>query len=69
MDKFLHLRDEGKEPNKETISKNTFVDKQRIERLKRSFLPFWMRWMEEQKQNHDETSSEKRPSRANIEPK
>jgi len=69
MDNFLHLTDEGNQPNKKTGSADTFVDKGRIQRLKRNFLPFWMRELEEQKQNYNETSSTKRPSRANIEPK
>lgn len=69
MDNFLHLSDEGKDQNKKTNSADTFVDKERIQRLKRIFLPFWMRGLEEQKQNYNETSSTKRPSKANIEPK
>lgn len=69
MDNFLGLTDEGRDRNKKTNSANIFVDKERIERLKRNFLPFWMRELEEQKQNDSETSSTKRPSRANIEPK
>jgi hypothetical protein len=69
MDNFLRLTNEGKQPNKKTNSADTFVDKERIQRLKRIFLPFWMRGLEEQKQNYNETSSTKRPSKANIEPK
>ena len=69
MDNFLHLTDERKEQNKEANPANTFADKGRIQRLKRNFLPFWMRELEEQKQNYNETSSTKRPSKANIEPK
>ena len=69
MDNFLRLTDERKQPNKKIGSADTFVDKERIQRLKRIFLPFWMRGLEEQKQNYNETSSTKRPSKANIEPK
>jgi len=69
MDNFLHLTGERKEQNKETNSANTFADKGRIQRLKRNFLPFWMRGLEEQKPNYNEISSTKKPSRANIEPK
>lgn len=69
MDKFLHLSDEEKGQNKKTITANTHVDQERIQRLKRNFLPFWMRELGEQKQNSNETSSKTRPSNANIEPK
>ena len=69
MDNFLHLTDERKEPNKKTNSANIYFDKGRIQRLKRNFLPSWMRWMEEQKQNNNETSSKKNSGKANIEPK
>lgn len=69
MDNFLRVPDEGKDQNRKTNSANAYVDKERIQRLKRSFLPFWMRELEEQKQNYNETSSTKRPSRANIQPK
>ena len=69
MDNFLRVPGEGKDQNKKTNSANVYVDKERIQRLKRNFLPFWMREMEEQKQSDNETSSTKRPSRANIEPK
>jgi hypothetical protein len=59
MDNFLHLSDEEKEQNKKTTSGNTYVDKERIQRLKRSFLPFWARELGEQKQEQDGKSPEK----------
>jgi hypothetical protein len=66
MDNFLRLTDERKQPNKKTNPANTFVDKKRIQRLKRIFLPSWIRELEEQKQNGGETASQKRPGGANI---
>jgi hypothetical protein len=62
MDNFLHLTDERKEQNRKTTSANTYVDRERIQRLKRNFLPFWMRWMEEQKQNHNESPLKRDPA-------
>jgi hypothetical protein len=62
VDNFLHIEDEGKEPNKKTTSANIYVDKERIRRLKRNFLPSWMRWMAEQKQDHNETGLKKDPA-------
>jgi hypothetical protein len=59
MDNFLHLSDEEKERNKKTTPANTFVDKERIQRLKRNFLPFWARELAEQNQEHDNKSPEK----------
>ncbi len=56
MDNFLRLPDEGKKQNKKTDPANTFVDKERIERVRKNFLPSWMRELEQQKQNSDETS-------------
>jgi hypothetical protein len=56
MDSILHLTGEGKEENKETNSPHTYVDKERIQRLKRNFLPFWVRELGEQKQQHDNKS-------------
>jgi hypothetical protein len=51
MDNFSRLSDEGKEQNKKTNSAFANVDKERIERLKKNFLPSWMRWMEGQEQD------------------
>ena len=48
MDNFFHLSDEEKDQNKKTNSAFANVDKERIARLKKNFLPFWMRWTEEQ---------------------
>jgi len=48
MDNFLHLSDEEKDQNKRTDSAFAKVDKERIARLKKNFLPFWMRWTGEQ---------------------
>jgi len=62
MDNFLHVPDERKEQNRKTTSANTYVDRERIQRLKRNFLPFWMRWMEEQKQNHNESPLKRDPA-------
>lgn len=67
MDNFLHLTDEQKDQNKKTNSAPTYVDKRRIQRLKKNFLPFWMREMEGQEQRQDEASSKR--SQADIEPK
>jgi hypothetical protein len=62
VDNFLRLTDEPKEQNKKTTSADTYVDRERIQRLKRNFLPFWMRWMEEQKQNHNESPLKRDPT-------
>jgi hypothetical protein len=67
MSNFLHLSDEEKDQNKETNSAHTFVDKERIRRLKRNFIPFWMREIKEQERVHDENSSKR--DQENIEPK
>jgi len=67
MNNFLHLADEGKDQNKETTFAHTYVDKERIRRLKKNFLPFWMRGIEEQEQKYDEASSKR--DQPNIEPK
>ncbi|MFQ6032385.1 MAG: hypothetical protein ACE5K2_05625 [Candidatus Zixiibacteriota bacterium] len=56
MDNFLHLTDERKRPNKKPNSANATVDKKRMERLKRNFLPFWAREFGRQKQEHDDKS-------------
>jgi hypothetical protein len=62
VDNFLHLTDERKEQNKKANPVNTYVDRERIQRLKRNFLPFWMRWMEEQTQNHNESPLKRDPA-------
>jgi hypothetical protein len=62
VDNFLHLTDERKEQNKKATSAKTYVDRERIQRLKRNFLPFWMRWMEEQKGNHNESPLKRDPA-------
>lgn len=59
MDNFLHLTDEEKHQNKKTTPANTYVDKERIQRLKRNFLPSWARELGEQKQEHDNKSPKK----------
>lgn len=68
MDNFLRLSGEGKNQNGKTRLTATHVDRERIERLKRSFLPSWMRWMEEQKGDSNETLSKNRPRSASMEP-
>lgn len=68
MDNFLSLSDKEKEPKKAN-SEGTYVDKGRIQRLKRNFLPSWMRWSEQEEQKESETSSTKRPNRTTIEPR
>jgi hypothetical protein len=62
VDNFLHLADERKEQNKKANPVNTYVDRERIQRLKRNFLPFWMRWMEEQTQNRNESPLKRDPA-------
>jgi hypothetical protein len=62
VDNFLHLTDEPREKNKKTDSLLTHVDKERIQRLKRSFLPFWMRGMGEQTQNRNESILKRNPA-------
>jgi hypothetical protein len=62
VDNFLHLTDERKEENKKANPVNTYVDRERIQRLKRNFLPFWMRWMEEQKRNLNESPLKRDPA-------
>lgn len=66
MDNFLHLTDEENDQNKKTNSYPTHVDKKRIQRLKKNFLPFWMREIADQEQKHDETSPKRNP--AQMEP-
>jgi hypothetical protein len=65
MDDFLRLSEEGK--NQKANLTAGQVDRERIERLKKSFLPFWMRWMAEQKPNSDETPSKNKDGRASTE--
>jgi hypothetical protein len=68
MDNFLHLSDEGKDRNEKTNLSTTHVNRERIERLKKSFLPSWMRWLGEQKENSNQTSSKNGRRSASVEP-
>jgi hypothetical protein len=68
MDNFLHLSDDGKDRNEKTNPSATHVDRERIERLKRSFLPSWMRWLGEQKENSNQTHSKNGHPSASVEP-
>ena len=65
MDKFLRLSDQGKNPKSNLTASH--VDRERIERLKRSFLPSWMRWMGEQKGDSNQIPSKNRPSSTSVE--
>jgi len=67
MDSFLYLANQKKDQNKKTNFAPAYVGKERIQRLKRNFLPFWMRELEGQEQRQGETSS--KGDQANIEPK
>jgi hypothetical protein len=67
MDNFLRLSDEGKDQNQKANLAAARVDRERIERLKKSFLPSWMRWMGEQKGDSDQTPSKSRSRSASVE--
>ncbi len=68
MDNFLHLSDDRKDRNAKTNLAATHVDRERIERLKRSFLPSWIRWLGEQKANSNEAPSKNGRRSASMEP-
>jgi hypothetical protein len=65
MDDFLRLSDEDK--NQKANLTAGQVDRERIERLKRSFLPFWMRWMAEQRTNPSEAPSKNKSGSTSTE--
>jgi hypothetical protein len=67
MDSFLHLTHEENDQNKKTNSNPHHVDKKRIQRLKKNFLPFWMREIADQEQKHNEASP--KTNSAHMEPK
>lgn len=69
MDDFLRLSDETEDQNKKATSAVARVDKERVQRLKRIFLPSWMRWMEEEKPDDHENPSKRRGRNANTESK
>ncbi len=57
MDNFLQLSDEKpkKQNRKDKISFNPNITTERIEKLKKTFQPFWMRGMIPHKKDGDET--------------
>jgi hypothetical protein len=59
MDNFLRLTDEKtkKQSPKSKLPFNPHVTTERIEKLKKTFQPFWMRGMIPHKKDGDETLS------------
>jgi hypothetical protein len=63
----LYLANQKKDQNKKTNFAPAYVGKERIQRLKRNFLPFWMRDLEGQEPRQGEILPKR--NQANIEPK
>lgn len=66
MNSFLQIPDQENDQNKKIHSNPNYVDKKRIQRLKKNFLPFWMREIADQEQKRDEISPKRNP--AHMEP-
>jgi hypothetical protein len=62
MDSFLQIPDQENDQNKKTNSTPHHVDKKRIQRLKKNFLPFWMREIADQEQKRNEASPKTNPA-------